>query len=121
MSHLLVGPLADMPKQMCLKSLENFCFTSFALSSLIISSGCVDIISPNSGFSTHSHSNMEIITIVLKGEITHRDSLNNLEIISEDEIHKLIAKLGHDTSQCKATDEDYSNLYYCCHYNREKK
>ena len=43
------------------------------------------------------------------------------EIISEDEIHKLIAKLGHDTSQCKATDEDYSNLYYCCHYNREKK
>ena len=43
------------------------------------------------------------------------------EIISEDEVHKLIAKLGHDTSQCKATDEDYNNLYYCCHYNREKK
>ena len=36
-----------------------------------------DIISPNSGFNTHSHSNMEIVTIVIKGEITHRDSLNN--------------------------------------------
>ena len=26
-----------------------------------------DIISPNSGFSTHSHANMEIVTIVIKG------------------------------------------------------
>ena len=45
----------------------------------------------------------------------------NSEIISENKIHQLIAKLGHDTSKCKATDEDYNNLYYCCHYNREKK
>jgi copper chaperone CopZ len=43
------------------------------------------------------------------------------EVISEREIHQLIAKLGHDTPKCKATDEDYNNLYYCCHYNREKK
>ena len=43
------------------------------------------------------------------------------EIISENKIHQLIAKLGHDTPNCKATDEDYNNLYYCCHYNREKK
>ena len=48
MSHLLVGPLADMPKQMCLNSLENFCFALFILSPLIISSGCVDTMSPNS-------------------------------------------------------------------------
>ena len=45
----------------------------------------------------------------------------NSEVISENKIHQLIAKLGHDTSKCKATDEDYNNLYYCCHYNREKK
>ena len=45
----------------------------------------------------------------------------NSEVISENNIHQLIAKLGHDTSKCKATDEDYNNLYYCCHYNREKK
>ena len=37
-----------------------------------------DIISPNAGFNTHSHANMEIITVVTKGAITHRDSLNNL-------------------------------------------
>ena len=53
-----------------------------------------DIISPNSGFSTHSHSNMEIVTIVIKGEITHRDSLNNLGIIHEDEVQVMSAGTG---------------------------
>ena len=48
MSHLLVGPLADIPKQICLNSLENFCFSLFTLSSLILSYGCVDTMSPNS-------------------------------------------------------------------------
>ena len=53
-----------------------------------------DIISPNSGFSTHSHSNMEIVTIVIKGEITHRDSLNNFGIIHEDEVQVMSAGTG---------------------------
>ena len=45
-----------------------------------------DIISPNAGFNTHSHANMEIITVVTKGAITHRDSLNNLGKIHKDEV-----------------------------------
>ena len=53
-----------------------------------------DIISPYSGFSTHSHSNMEIVTFVIKGEITHRDSLNNLGIIHEDEVQVMSAGTG---------------------------
>jgi len=36
-----------------------------------------DTIQPNSGFPTHPHRNMEIITYVRKGAITHRDSLGN--------------------------------------------
>ena len=58
-----------------------------------------DIISPNSGFSTHSHSNMEIVTIVIKGEITHRDSLNNLGIICEDEVQVMSAGTGISHSE----------------------
>ena len=58
-----------------------------------------DIISPNSGFSTHSHSNMEIVTIVIKGEITHRDSLNNVEIICEDEVQVMSAGTGISHSE----------------------
>jgi redox-sensitive bicupin YhaK (pirin superfamily) len=36
-----------------------------------------DEIAPNSGFPAHSHSDMEIITYVREGAITHQDSLGN--------------------------------------------
>jgi hypothetical protein len=36
-----------------------------------------DIIASNTGFDTHPHRNMEIITYVRDGAITHRDSLGN--------------------------------------------
>ena len=64
MSHLLVGPLADIPKQMCLNSLENFCLASFTLLSLTISSGCVDTISPNS-FSVKILADVTILSFFL--------------------------------------------------------
>ena len=34
-----------------------------------------DFIAPSSGFGTHSHRDMEIITYVLEGELTHKDSM----------------------------------------------
>ena len=43
----------------------------------------------------------------------------NPDIIAEKEIHQIIAKLGHDTEMCKATDKDYKNLHSCCHYKRD--
>ena len=58
-----------------------------------------DIISPNAGFSRHSHSNMEIVTIVIKGEITHRDSLNNLGVIQENEVQVMSAGTGISHSE----------------------
>jgi len=36
-----------------------------------------DTIAPGSGFPPHSHANMEIITYVREGAITHRDNLGN--------------------------------------------
>jgi hypothetical protein len=40
------------------------------------------------------------------------------KVISEMEIHQLIANLGHDTDKIKATDEAYKNLHGCCKYQR---
>jgi redox-sensitive bicupin YhaK (pirin superfamily) len=36
-----------------------------------------DTIQPNSGFPPHPHANMEIVTYVRKGAVTHKDSLGN--------------------------------------------
>ena len=40
-----------------------------------------DIVQPNTGFSTHPHRDMEIVTWVLDGELEHTDTLGNKGII----------------------------------------
>lgn len=50
-----------------------------------------DYIMWNSWFQLHPHSNMEILTIILKGEITHWDDLWNKEIIWVWEIQTMSA------------------------------
>ena len=39
-----------------------------------------DIIQPGQGFGLHHHDNMEIITIILEGSLTHEDSMGNKKI-----------------------------------------
>jgi mercuric ion binding protein len=38
---------------------------------------------------------------------------------SVEEVHKAIAKAGHDTDKVKAEDEVYENLHHCCKYERK--
>jgi len=40
-----------------------------------------DIVQPNTGFSTHPHRDMEIVTWVLDGELEHTDTLGNRDVI----------------------------------------
>lgn len=53
-----------------------------------------DIIHPNSGFDTHPHSNMEIISYVVDGEITHKDSMGNAETLKKGQVQYLSAGDG---------------------------
>jgi len=64
-----------------------------------------DINSPKAGFNTHSHENMEIITVVTKGAITHRDSLNNLGKIYKDEVQVMSAGTGISHSEKNEENE----------------
>lgn len=41
------------------------------------------------------------------------------KVITEDQIHQLVANVGHDTDKKKATDEAYANLHGCCKYRGE--
>lgn len=53
-----------------------------------------DIIHPQTGFDTHPHQNMEIISYVVKGEITHKDSMGNQETLKRGEVQYLSAGDG---------------------------
>ncbi len=53
-----------------------------------------DIIHPLGGFDTHPHQNMEIISYIIKGEITHKDSMGNEEILKAGEVQYLSAGDG---------------------------
>ncbi len=39
---------------------------------------------------------------------------------SIDEVHKAIAKAGHDTNKMKADDRVYEELHHCCQYERKE-
>ncbi len=53
-----------------------------------------DIIHPVSGFDMHPHSNMEIISYIVDGEITHKDSMGNNETLKRGEVQYLSAGDG---------------------------
>src|SRR6202007_733390 len=40
-----------------------------------------DLVKPDEGFDTHAHRDMEIVTWVLQGELTHQDSTGNHGVI----------------------------------------
>ena len=58
-----------------------------------------DYIASNTGFETHPHKNMEIITYVVNGKLTHKDSLGNSGSISRGEVQYMSAGTGISHSE----------------------
>ena len=53
-----------------------------------------DRITPGTGFGTHGHRDMEIVSYVLEGELAHRDSLGNGAAIRPGEVQRMTAGTG---------------------------
>jgi len=53
-----------------------------------------DIISPKTGFDTHPHNDMEIISYVVKGELTHGDSMDNTSKLHRGHVQYMSAGTG---------------------------
>tara|TARA_B100000073_G_C23721143_1_gene567695 strand:- start:320 stop:1066 length:747 start_codon:yes stop_codon:yes gene_type:complete len=58
-----------------------------------------DTINPMSGFEMHSHQNMEIVTILLEGCITHTDSMNNKGEICQGHVQVMTSGKGISHSE----------------------
>jgi len=53
-----------------------------------------DYISPEGGFGTHAHHNMEIISIILAGDMNHKDSMGYADIVHKDWVQIMSAGSG---------------------------
>jgi len=53
-----------------------------------------DIVSENRGFGTHPHSNMEIVSIPLEGDLKHMDTMGNATVIKSGDIQVMSAGTG---------------------------
>ena len=64
-----------------------------------------DVIAPRSGFPPHPHANMEIITYVREGAITHQDSLGNKGRTGAGDVQVMSAGTGVRHAEYNLEDE----------------
>jgi redox-sensitive bicupin YhaK (pirin superfamily) len=64
-----------------------------------------DIVLPQTGFGTHPHEEMEIVSIVLDGEMQHHDTMGNKTIIRKNDVQRMTAGTGLQHSEWNHGDE----------------
>ena len=69
-----------------------------------------DRIQPAAGFPTHSHDNMEIVTVVFEGILEHKDSMGNGSQILPGEVQYMAAGSGITHSEFNGSDTDWLEL-----------
>ena len=70
-----------------------------------------DTIAPASGFPMHGHRDMEIITIVTGGTLTHKDSLGNIGTVKAGEVQVMSAGSGIVHSEYNASPSEPLTLF----------
>jgi len=69
-----------------------------------------DRVAPGGGFPTHPHRDMEILTCVLSGQLEHRDSMGNGEVIHAGEWQVMTAGTGITHSEFNPSDTEPVHL-----------
>jgi len=64
-----------------------------------------DLVQPKRGFGTHPHRNMEIITYIVEGKLTHKDSMGSEEALGRGSIQFMTAGTGVKHSEVNHGDK----------------
>ncbi|MBS4759710.1 MAG: pirin family protein [Clostridium sp.] len=65
-----------------------------------------DIVAPDGGFGLHPHANMEIISVVLQGQLEHKDSTGEEKILNPGDIQVMTAGSGVMHSEFNPSSEN---------------
>jgi len=63
-----------------------------------------DIVEAHKGFDTHPHEEMEIVSIVLDGEMVHKDTMGNETVIRKNDVQRMTAGIGLYHSEQNMSD-----------------
>ncbi len=64
-----------------------------------------DIVLPHSGFDLHPHDEMEIISVILEGEMSHKDTMGNETVIRANDVQRMTAGTGLQHSEWNKSDD----------------
>ena len=70
-----------------------------------------DRVAPGQGFGTHAHDNMEIVSYVLDGELEHKDSMGNGEVLRPGEFQRISAGTGITHSEFNPSEKHATHFY----------
>ncbi len=69
-----------------------------------------DVVQPGTGFGTHGHRDMEIITYILEGALEHKDSMGNGSVIRPGDVQRMSAGKGVQHSEFNPSPSELVHL-----------
>ena len=70
-----------------------------------------DRVAAGQGFGTHAHDDMEIVSYVLEGELEHKDSMGNGEVLRPGEFQRITAGTGITHSEFNPSASNPTHFY----------
>ncbi len=69
-----------------------------------------DVVAPDMGFGMHPHTDMEIVTYMLSGQLRHMDNLGNGSVIRAGDVQRMTAGTGIVHSEFNASSTEPAHL-----------